>query len=61
MTDACGCGPDKTRNAVALALGAWTFVPGTVRRLVKGKIGVGTPAPVVQPTSSPVPERAEAR
>ena len=29
-------------NAVALALGAWTFVPGTVRRLAKGKIGVGT-------------------
>jgi cation-transporting ATPase G len=28
--------------AVALALGAWTFVPGTLRRLVKGKIGVGT-------------------
>ncbi|KRF11480.1 ATPase P [Nocardioides sp. Soil797] len=29
-------------NAVALALGAWTFVPSTLRRLVKGKIGVGT-------------------
>lgn len=29
-------------NAVALALGAWTFVPGTLRRLAKGKIGVGT-------------------
>ena len=28
--------------AVALALGAWTFVPGTLRRLVKGQIGVGT-------------------
>ena len=28
--------------AVALALGAWTFVPGTLRRLAKGKIGVGT-------------------
>ncbi|GAA2027264.1 cation-translocating P-type ATPase [Terrabacter terrae] len=29
-------------NALALALGAWTFVPGTLRRLVRGKIGVGT-------------------
>ncbi|WP_407836147.1 heavy metal translocating P-type ATPase [Streptomyces sp. DSM 116496] len=29
-------------NAVALAAGAWTFVPGTLRRLAKGKIGVGT-------------------
>ena len=29
-------------NAVALALGAWTFVPSTLTRLVKGKIGVGT-------------------
>ncbi|ROT33470.1 cation-translocating P-type ATPase [Micromonospora sp. HM5-17] len=29
-------------NAVALLVGAWTFVPGTVRRLAKGKIGVGT-------------------
>ena len=29
-------------NAVALALGAWTFVPGTLRRLAMGKIGVGT-------------------
>ena len=29
-------------NAIALALGAWTFVPGTLRRLAKGKIGVGT-------------------
>jgi cation-transporting ATPase G len=29
-------------NTVALALGAWTFVPSTVKRLVKGKIGVGT-------------------
>jgi cation-transporting ATPase G len=28
--------------AVALALGAWTFVPGTLRLLAKGKIGVGT-------------------
>lgn len=26
----------------ALAAGGWTFVPGTLRRLVKGKIGVGT-------------------
>jgi cation-transporting ATPase G len=29
-------------NAVALALGAWTFVPSTLKRLAKGKIGVGT-------------------
>jgi len=29
-------------NAVALLIGAWTFVPGTLRRLAKGKIGVGT-------------------
>ncbi|MCZ4507404.1 cation-translocating P-type ATPase [Streptomyces sp. ActVer] len=29
-------------NALALAAGAWTFVPGTLRRLAKGKIGVGT-------------------
>lgn len=29
-------------NAIALALGAWTFVPSTLRRLAKGKIGVGT-------------------
>ncbi|GAA0985728.1 putative cation-transporting ATPase G [Nocardioides aquaticus] len=29
-------------NAVALALGAWTFVPSTLRRLGKGRIGVGT-------------------
>ena len=29
-------------NAIALALGAWTFVPNTLRRLAKGKIGVGT-------------------
>ncbi|WP_433357041.1 heavy metal translocating P-type ATPase [Microtetraspora malaysiensis] len=29
-------------NTVALAVGAWTFVPGTLRRLAKGKIGVGT-------------------
>ncbi|MDT9692968.1 cation-translocating P-type ATPase [Streptomyces sp. P9(2023)] len=29
-------------NATALAAGAWTFVPGTLRRLAKGKIGVGT-------------------
>ncbi|MDQ5975616.1 MAG: cation-transporting P-type ATPase, partial [Actinomycetota bacterium] len=28
--------------AVALLTGAWTFVPGTLRRLVRGKIGVGT-------------------
>ena len=29
-------------QVVALLLGAWTFVPSTLRRLVKGKIGVGT-------------------
>ncbi|MGW3353184.1 heavy metal translocating P-type ATPase [Nonomuraea rubra] len=29
-------------NGLALAIGAWTFVPGTLRRLAKGKIGVGT-------------------
>jgi cation-transporting P-type ATPase G len=29
-------------NLVALALGAWTFVPNTLRRLAKGRIGVGT-------------------
>ena len=27
---------------VALLIGAWTFVPSTLRRLAKGKIGVGT-------------------
>ena len=31
-----------TLNAVALALGAWTFVPSAVRRLVRLRIGVGT-------------------
>ncbi|WP_433498801.1 heavy metal translocating P-type ATPase [Sphaerimonospora sp. CA-214678] len=29
-------------QGVALVAGAWTFVPSTVRRLLKGKIGVGT-------------------
>ncbi|MBS2938894.1 cadmium-translocating P-type ATPase [Nocardioides sp. J2M5] len=29
-------------HAVALALGAWTFAPSTLRRLGRGKIGVGT-------------------
>ncbi|NRQ51735.1 heavy metal translocating P-type ATPase [Aeromicrobium stalagmiti] len=29
-------------NATALAFGAWTFVPNTLRRLAKAKIGVGT-------------------
>lgn len=29
-------------NAIALALGAWTFVPSTLKRLAQGKIGVGT-------------------
>ena len=29
-------------SAAALALGAWTFVPSTLRRLTNGKIGVGT-------------------
>lgn len=28
--------------AAALLVGGWTFVPGTLKRLVKGKIGVGT-------------------
>ncbi|MGH3584396.1 MAG: heavy metal translocating P-type ATPase, partial [Mycobacterium sp.] len=27
---------------VALVVGAWTFVPSTLKRLMKGKIGVGT-------------------
>ncbi|GAB5901044.1 cation-translocating P-type ATPase [Mycolicibacterium mageritense] len=27
---------------IALLIGAWTFVPSTLRRLAKGKIGVGT-------------------
>ena len=38
-------GPERVVTglyAVALALGAWTFVPGTLRRLAKGQIGVGT-------------------
>ena len=29
-------------QAAALAVGAWTFVPSTLRRLARGKIGVGT-------------------
>ncbi|MBW0105515.1 cation-translocating P-type ATPase [Pseudonocardia sp. KRD291] len=29
-------------QAVALVVGAWTFVPSTLRRLAQGKIGVGT-------------------
>lgn len=29
-------------NSIALACGAWTFVPGTLRRLAQAKIGVGT-------------------
>ncbi|MEU4165228.1 cation-transporting P-type ATPase, partial [Actinoplanes sp. NPDC026670] len=29
-------------NTVALLVGAWTFVPNTLKRLAKGKIGVGT-------------------
>src|SRR5699024_186917 len=29
-------------KAAALAVAGWTFVPSTVRRLAKGKIGVGT-------------------
>mgnify|MGYP001047819896 CR=1 FL=1 len=29
-------------QAAALLIGAWTFVPSTLRRLAKGKIGVGT-------------------
>ncbi|MFF4771548.1 heavy metal translocating P-type ATPase [Microtetraspora fusca] len=38
-------GPDwaaLTLQASALAAGAWTFVPSTLRRLAKGKVGVGT-------------------
>ena len=38
-------GPERVAiglNSVALALGAWTFVPSTLRRLARGKIGVGT-------------------
>lgn len=31
-----------TLNGIALALGAWTFVPSTLKRLARGKIGVGT-------------------
>ena len=31
-----------TFNGIALALGAWTFVPSTLKRLTQGKIGVGT-------------------
>ncbi|PJE06557.1 MAG: cadmium-translocating P-type ATPase [Mycobacterium sp.] len=31
-----------TLEAVALVVGAYTFVPSTLRRLAKGKIGVGT-------------------
>ena len=33
---------ERGLEAVALAMGAWTFVPSTLRRLVRGKIGVGT-------------------
>ncbi len=29
-------------NALSLLVGAWTFVPSTLRRLARGKIGVGT-------------------
>ncbi|MER6604174.1 cation-translocating P-type ATPase [Streptomyces rubiginosohelvolus] len=29
-------------NALALVVGAWTFVPSTLRRLATGKVGVGT-------------------
>ncbi|MDX1886866.1 cation-translocating P-type ATPase [Mycolicibacterium sp. 120270] len=32
----------RTLEAVALLAGAYTFVPSTLKRLVKGKIGVGT-------------------
>ena len=38
-------GPDMVELAlqvVALGVGAWTFVPSTLRRLAKGRIGVGT-------------------
>jgi cation-transporting ATPase G len=33
---------ELTLDALALVIGAYTFVPSTLRRLVKGKIGVGT-------------------
>ncbi|MFI7523934.1 heavy metal translocating P-type ATPase [Micromonospora globbae] len=33
---------ELTLQALALAVGAWTFVPSTLRRLSRGKIGVGT-------------------
>src|SRR5690606_11820429 len=32
----------RTLNWAALLVGGWTFVPGTLRRLGKRKIGVGT-------------------
>lgn len=38
-------GPDLAElglQLAALGVGAWTFVPSTLRRLAKGKIGVGT-------------------
>ena len=31
-----------TLEALALAVGAWTFAPSTLRRVITGKIGVGT-------------------
>ncbi|WP_439659408.1 heavy metal translocating P-type ATPase [Lentzea sp. HUAS TT2] len=34
--------PALVLQSLALLVGAWTFVPGTLRRLAKGKIGVGT-------------------
>jgi cation-transporting ATPase G len=38
-----GPGPvELALQVAALAVGAWTFVPSTLRRLAKGRIGVGT-------------------
>ncbi|MDX8143251.1 heavy metal translocating P-type ATPase [Lentzea sp. BCCO 10_0061] len=34
--------PALVLQSLALLVGGWTFVPGTLRRLAKGKIGVGT-------------------
>ena len=34
--------PSSALLVVALAVGGWTFVPGTLRALLKGRLGVGT-------------------